>query len=115
MREWDVSDIKRAIKDTGAAIIIITHIEYRQLWYSWIMYAPVNGPRAGPRKGAMIKKSAARPWACACQRSAMVPAPTASAPDPPKPARNRKIIRVARLFEDAAMAVKVRSKGMVVQ
>jgi hypothetical protein len=44
-----------------------------------------------------------------------VPAPTANAPDPPNPARNRKIIKVAMLFDDAAMAVKISNRGIVVQ
>jgi hypothetical protein len=44
-----------------------------------------------------------------------LPAPTAKAPDPPKPARNLKIIKTAMLFEDAAIAVKIRSNGIVVQ
>lgn len=62
MREWDVSLMNRAMSETGAAIIMTTHKEYRQLlWYWLIMYAPMRGPREGPRKGAKIKRRAARP------------------------------------------------------
>lgn len=54
MREAEVSLMNAAMTATGAAIIMMTHIQYRQFWYSLIMYAPTIGPKTGPRNGATI-------------------------------------------------------------
>src|SRR6266498_5211143 len=75
IRDLEVSCMNKAMIAMGDAIIITTHMEYLQsLWYSLIMYAPVSGPRAGPRNGAMMKPRAARPPCLSLShRSAIVP------------------------------------------
>lgn len=74
MRDLRVSCMKRDMTKMGAAMNMMTQIEKRQLWlYSAMIYAPVRGPKDGPRNGAKIKKMEARPlWWCN-QRSAIVP------------------------------------------
>jgi hypothetical protein len=63
IRFAEVSFINNAAKAIGAATIMITHIDHLQsLSYSLIMYAPMRGPRAGPKKGEMTKNNAALPW-----------------------------------------------------
>ena len=74
IRGLNVSFMNRDIIAIGAAMIRITHCDQRQLLeYSWIIYAPVRGPRVGPRKGLNMKNTEARPRTWFSNKSTMEP------------------------------------------
>jgi len=69
-----VSCMTSDMRNIGAAMNRITHCVNRQLLLYWsMMYAPMSGPSAGPRKGAITKDRAARPACLRSQMSEIVP------------------------------------------
>jgi hypothetical protein len=68
-------------------------------------------PKAGPRNGAMRNILVTTALCLGRNRSAFVPAPTANAGLPVRPARNRHMMSDARLLENPAPSVKSMNMG----
>lgn len=73
---------------------------------------PILVPKKGPR---VKKRPAGPPEVSMCQTSAMVPAPIATAPEPPKPAKKRVMIKVSMFCAAPDPAVKARRKMSVIK